>query len=341
MSQMSWPAGLRVAACGLAMSAVLILPRGAVADHCEVQQPPCGPVNPGCCPVTVNPCGGAWPGPCSYQAFCGPGWSVGGIGFGIRRYRSVTSATPGLWCGWSSPCMTPVYGWGCNPFLPRVWVPPVVCYPGNFYPGNFVPAFGPAGVYPFLGWGCGPRAGTTILQIGRGPTVHVRQVAAAPRDAVRPSNAAARDRAAKLVVTGDRHLRAALADRTKLHRALDAYERAAIVAADQPDTFLRQAIVLTALDRADDAQSAVARAVAIDGRLADTPAPAVAGDDRPPPDPVFGDRPLGGPSLLAERSAGLIVAIFHGDTGPAEGSNWIADRWSRRWQDGRSLIAAK
>lgn len=329
MSQMSWPMRLRLAVCGIGVSTLLLLPHDAAADHCQVQQPVC-------CPVNVNPCVGAWPGPCSYQSFCSPGWSVGGIGFGIGRYRSFTYATPGVWCGWSYPCATPVYGWGCNPFLPRVWVPPVVCYPGNF-----VPAFGPVGVYPYLGWGFGPRAGTTIMQIGRGPTVHVRQVAATPRDAVRPSNAAARDRAAKLVATGDRHLRAALADRTKLHRALDAYERAATVAADQPDTFLRQAIVLTALDRADDAQTAVTRAIAIDGRLAEPPAPALAGGERVAPDPVFGDRPLGGPSLLAERSAGLLGGIFRDDAGRIEGPNWIADRWSRRWQDGRGLIAAK
>jgi hypothetical protein len=99
--------------------------------------------------------------------------------------------------------------------------------------------------------------------------------------------------------------------------------------------------VLTALDRADDAKAAVDRAIAIDGRLAESPAPALAGGDRPPPDPVFGDRPLGGPSLLAERSAGLIGGIFGGDAGQAHGPNWIADRWSRQWQDGRRLIAAK
>jgi tetratricopeptide (TPR) repeat protein len=179
------------------------------------------------------------------------------------------------------------------------------------------------------------------MQIGRGPAVHVRRFAAATPDAVRPSNPAVRDRAAKLVATGDQHLRAALADRTKLQRALDAYRRAEKIAADQPDTLLRQAIVLTALDRADDAQAAVKRAIAIDGRLAEDSAPAVAAADQPPPDPVFGDRPLGSPTLLAERSAGLIGGIFWNDAGDVGGPNWIADRWSRRWHDGRGLIAAK
>jgi hypothetical protein len=44
---------------------------------------------------------------------------------------------------------------------------------------------------------------------------------------------------------------------------------------------------------------------------------------------------------LAERSAGLIGGIFGDDAGQAHGANWIADRWSRQWQDGRRLIAAK
>ena len=320
---------LWVAVGGVVALVVLLVPHHADADPCHAAQPVC-------CPVAMNPCGGPWPTSCAPQAFCATGWSFDGCGFGISRYRSFAYATPGLWCGWSSPYVTQASGWGCNPFLPRVWVPPVVCYPGNF-----VPAFGPVGVYPFLGWGFGARGGTTIMQIGRGPAVHVRRFAAATPDAVRPSNPAARERAAKLVATGDRHLRAALADRATLPRALDAYRRAEKIAADQPDTFLRQAIVLTALDRADDAKAAVDRAIAIDGRLAEAPAPAVAGGERLPPDPVFGDRPLGGPSLLAERSAGLIGGIFHGVAGPAEGPNWIADRWSRHWQDGRRLIAAK
>ncbi|MEI6241476.1 MAG: hypothetical protein WCR51_13895 [Planctomycetia bacterium] len=316
-----------MAVCGIAAGTVMLLPRDAGADPCHSHQP-------ACCPVVIDPCVGAWPASCSYQSFYGTGWNLGGCGFGVTRYRSFTHATPGFWCGWSYPCVTPIYGWGCNPFLPRVWAPPVVCYPGGF-----VPAFGPVGVYPFLGFGA--RGGTTIMQIGRGPTVHVRQVAAVANDPVRPSNAAARDRAAKLVATGDQHLRAALADRTKLQRALDAYRRAEKIAADQPDTFLRQAIVLTALDRADDAKTAVHRAIAIDGRLAEQEPAAVAGADRLPPDPVFGDRPLGGPSLLAERSAGLIGGIFGAEAEDTDGPNWIADRWSRRWQDGRGLIAAK
>lgn len=211
-------------AVGVAMTS-----HGAVADECHSRQSAYRS-------VAIDPCLGTWPGCCSSESFCGPGWSCGGfhgVHFGIGRYRSFTYATPGLWCGWSYPCGTPVYGWGCNPFLPRVWVPPVVCYPGSF-----APAFGPMGVYPFLGWGCGPRGGMTILQIGRGPTVHVRQAAVAPRD------------------------------------------------------------------------------------------------------PVFGDRPLGGPSLLAERSSGLIGGIFGSDAGRIDLPNWIADRWSRQ-VDGNFLVAAR
>ena len=273
-----------------------------------------------------------WVGGPSFSQSCfAGGWGFGG--FGVTGYRSFVYATPGFWYGAWYPSMTPVYGCGWSPCPPVVWASPLGCHPGAF-----VPAFGPVGVYPFLGFGA--RGGTTIMQIGRGPTVHVRQVAAAANDPVRPSNAAARDRAAKLVATGDRHLRAAVADRAKLQPALAAYRRAANIAADQPDTFLRQAIVLTALERADDAQAAVNRAIAIDGRLAEAPAAAVAGGDRLPPDPVFGDRPLGGPSLLAQRSAGLIGGIFGADAEEVDGPNWIADRWSRRVR-GQVQVAAR
>lgn len=169
--------------------------------------------------------------------------------------------------------------------------------------------------------------------------MNVRQFAARDADAIRASNPAARARAAKLVAAGDRHLRAAVDDAAKLRSALDAYRRAGAIAADHPDTFLRQAIVLAALERADDAAEAVKRAVAIDGRLAEA-GPAVLAEERLPPDPAFGDRPLGAPSLLAERSLALISGIFNsGDERVGDG-NWIAARWSRHVR-GNVLVAAK
>jgi tetratricopeptide (TPR) repeat protein len=153
-------------------------------------------------------------------------------------------------------------------------------------------------------------------------------------------------RAARLVAVGDRHLRTAVQAPTKLAAALDAYRRAATIAPDQADTFLRQAIVLTALERADDAAKAVDRAVAIDARLGRDAAAAVAAQERLPPDPVFGDRPDSGPTTLASRSTGLLARIFrddppgNGPAGPA-GANWIATRWSQQWHGKLDAVAAR
>jgi tetratricopeptide (TPR) repeat protein len=163
---------------------------------------------------------------------------------------------------------------------------------------------------------------------------------------VRASNGVARLRAARLVAVGDRHLRTALRDSTKLAVALDAYRRAATIAPDQADTFLRQAIVLTALERADDATKAVDRAVAIDARLGRDAAAAVAAQERLPPDPVFGDRPDTGPTTLISRSTGLLARIFREDAtgdGPAVpvGANWIATRWSQQWQGQVNAVAVR
>jgi hypothetical protein len=159
----------------------------------------------------------------------------------------------------------------------------------------------------------------------------------------------ARLRAARLVAVGDRHLRTAVQDPAKLAAALDAYRRAATIAPDQADTFLRQAIVLTALERTTDAEKAVDRAVAIDARLGRDAAAAVAAQQRLPPDPVFGDRPDQpdmGPMTLVSRSTGLLARIFpkqpaaDGPVVPA-GANWIATRWSQQWQGQVHAIAAR
>jgi hypothetical protein len=165
--------------------------------------------------------------------------------------------------------------------------------------------------------------------------------------AVRTSNGDTRLRAARLVAVGDRHLRAAVQAPAKLTAALDAYRRAATIAPDLPDTFLRQAIVLTALNRVDDATKAVDRAVAIDGRLGRDATAAVAAQERLPPDPVFGDRPDPGPSTLVGRSRDLLARIFRetpdarGPAAPHAGANWIATRWSEQWQGQLNAIATR
>jgi hypothetical protein len=261
---------------------------------------------------------------------------------------------PAYFGGWRSYGWGGGYGWnGCYPYGYGCWgYPPIVVSP---YAGAFGPVYGPAGVLPYMGLSASVPARLPARGSVGGPVAppapqlalgRAAAVAPAPAIAVRASNGVARLRAARLVAVGDRHLRTALHDSTKLAAALDAYRRAATIAPDQADTFLRQAIVLTALERADDATKAVDRAVAIDARLGHDAAAAVAAQERLPPDPVFGDRPDTGPTTLASRSTGLLARIFREDAagdGPAvpDGANWIATRWSQQWQGQVNAVAAR
>jgi len=282
--------------------------------------------------------GPQWCGPAYFGRWPGYGWR--GLGWGG---------------GYGFPCTyyPYPYGYGCWGYTPIVVSP---------YGGSIAPVYGPAGVLPFMGLSARVPARvstglSTGLSIG-GPVAppapqlalgRAAAVAPAPAIAVRASNGVARLRAARLVAVGDRHLRTAIRDSTKLAAALDAYRRAATIAPDQADTFLRQAIVLTALERADDATKAVDRAVAIDARLGHDAAAAVAAQERLPPDPVFGDRPDTGPTTLISRSTSLLARIFpeepSGD-GPAVPAmpavpNWIATRWSQQWQGQVNAVAAR
>lgn len=300
--------------------------------------------------------------PFAYRPFCGFGY-----GFSSYSYRSFSYGVPGFvsscWYPWYpsfgyascyapcatwAPCVTASpYGFsgvGCGwyPFTPVVGRPIF----GGF-PSAIAPVYGPAGVAPFLGFGA--ATAPAVDRIAGGPPAAAPLAAAARalanrrlRDGtlVRTSNPLARLRADRLVAVGDRHMRASVAEPGRLLAALDAYRRAATIAPDMPDTFLRQAIVLTALDRRDDAGDAVDRAVAIDARLEDGVPAMLAGDERPPPDPVFGDRPAGEPPTLASRSGRIVRSIFaEGGREPAAADNWIADRWSRQWQDRLAAVA--
>jgi len=257
-----------------------------------------------CGPVLVNPYVPAWqPMPWSYQSYWAPGCGFGGLSFGVTSYRTFTFSSPGFWCGSWYPCVVPLSPWGLY----------------SFYP---VPVFRP--------W----------VPFAQRPAAVVTRIAARPVETVRVANQATRLRAAKLVAIGDRHLRSAVADRGRLRAALDAYRRAETIAADEPDTILRQALVLTALERGEEAAAAIRRAVAVDGRLADAPAPDALAE-RLPPDPVFGDRPLGAPSPLAVRGAGLLAGIFRAEGGAGDGGNWIADRWLREVQGNVQMVARR
>lgn len=292
-----------------------------------------------------------------WRPFCGPGFS----------YSYSSYAYSGWWGGWCGPR---VYSYSCS--TPYVYS----CYPSSYnlgcypvwngcgwngwgwngwgwngwacLPSAYGPVYGPAGVAPFLGFASASPATTpTVRPAGRVTPALARASDKPPRasDAaiVRSSNTAARMRAGKLIAIGDRHLASAVSERASLAKALDAYKRAATIAADQPDTFLRQAIVLVAMEKQQAADAAIARAVAIDARLGDDPAAAREAARRLPPDPVFGDRPAGGPTVLASRTASLIGRIFRdGEAAGDAGPNWIANRWTERFgSDAASRLAAK
>ena len=288
--------------------------------------------------------GGLWPG-------FGGGWCGPGVGFG---------------------------GWG----YPYVY-PPLILPPGGWLPGGFAPVFGPAGVLPYMRFGAAgvpqqalpgrlplvggglaplpltPAAGlaargAALPAGGMAPAfprpafgVGLLEERATPRIAVRSSSPQARLRAARFVATGDRHLRAAVGDRPQVWKALQAYRQAHQTAPDQPDTLLRQAIALTALEKPDEVARVFKRLEAIDSRLTDSVAggpPAVAAAGMVP-EVVFGDRPAGAPSPVSLRSIALLEKIFAAGAGaePVDGQpldakhNWIARRWAQR--DGQPLWA--
>ena len=291
------------------------------------------------------------------SGFYGGGFYGGGFGPGLRAWGGPGCGPQfyGNWGGgWGG-------GWGSCYGWPRTYYP---CGYGIGYPygyggygyspiivtpfvGSIAPTYGPAGVLPFMGFSSTNRLFVGVRALAARPAA-VRPIAAppapqfafratAPAIAVRPSNGLAKLRAARLVAVGDRHLRAAVTDPTKLPAALDAYRRAAVIAADQAETFVRQAIVLAALDRDADAAQAIDRAVTIDARLGTDVGAALAAEQRLPPDPVFGERPDDGPKTLATRSTGLLAKIFRDDPAAAgvqmaakAGPNWITARWSQQ-----------
>lgn len=307
--------------------ALLVVVVVAAAAHPQPASAWCGIWRGGACgwyrPACVRPFACR---PLCYRPLCPPVY-----GYGFTSYRTFSYCSPGFFSGWSYP-----YGYGCNwySYNPVIYTPSYNCYPSAF-----APVYGPAGVLPFMGFGA----------VASPASARPAVVAAAPRATalttnlatnVRSSNAQARLRAGRLLAVGDRHLRAAVDDPARLARALDAYRRAATIAPDLPDNYLRQAIVLTALDRGDDAGAAIQRAIAIDGRLGDDPHAAVAAAGRLPPVPGMAAGP--GSTALAARSESLIGRIFRDDAvADAPAANWIADRWSRQWQEEIARLARK
>lgn len=280
----------------------------------------------GCAPVWGGPCfagpvfpGPFWGGP-FYAGPCYPGPFFAGP-FG----RSPVSAWYGGWMA------GPAAGWNVGPA--RGWNIPFAALP----PAGMVP--GVARVPGPAGWPAAPRmlasrpnprraaaapgrpgpdAVAGVWGGGRG-ALGAPAIDTAVEASIRTSNAPARARAARIVKAGDRHLRGSLDDPRLLAKAVDAYRRAATIAGDQPDIFLRQAIALTASGKRDAAASALARAVAIDARLAD----AAAGGGAMPPGAGAGA------TALDLRGAKLMERIFAAE-GAATDTNWIARSWADR-----------
>lgn len=288
----------------------------------------CGPWWRGGCRVGGWPVcggGGSW--------FDWPGLGFGGC-YGASRWQGCESiylaVPPGGGATFFSGCAVP-FVTGCMPVVggwPMNWCPGYAVGAWGWYPYavpapvGVGPKFGPAGILPFLG-------------VSTGGTRAVNAVAARPQPAVRIVNDAARRRAARLVATGDRHLRAARAGvPARARAALDAYRRAAAAAPDDPDLRVREALALVALGDANGVDGALAKATAIDGRLA--AAPSSRGDQ--PPDPVFGDRLPGEPAPLAARGAALLREIGGGDAAAVE---WIAARWGDRWGGNAAAVASR
>lgn len=295
-------------------------------------------------------CGPWWRGGCNLAG--GPA-AAGGFWFGWPGLGFGGCQGASSWGGGDSVILSVPPGGGATffsgrqvPFVTGV-VPVVGGWPMNWYPGYAVgpvgwypvavpapfgvgPRFGPAGILPFLGADAGGAARDGLAAAR--PAV-ARQVAA--RVAPRPVNDAARRRAARLVATGDRHLRAARAGVPAGARAaVDAYRRAAAAAPDDADIRIREALALVALGDANAADVALLRATAIDGRLA--AAPPRRGDA--PPDPVFGDRAADAAPPLAARGTAILREIGGVDAADVE---WLAARWGERWAGAAAAVARR
>ncbi len=305
----------------------------------------------------VRPVSAAWCGP----RWCSPCWPGGWRGgwCGTTTWRAVDSVFLSVPVGggatFFSGAVVPTPAWGCGWGwgYPTNWQPGWQAGPGGAFwtpfavplPANVGPQFGPAGVMPFLGLSAAapvarPSGAPMLVQAPRDAARPV--IAAAPRAlgrplALRASSTAARLRAARLVEVGDRHLRDAAPDPTRIAMAADAYRRAALIAQDQPDIHVRHALALVGLGRQGLADEALSRAVAVDGRLAASPA---ARADAAPIDEVFGDRPAGTPTPLAARGAAILreIAVAAGPDAPAV--TRLADMWARRWQAPGEAVAA-
>jgi len=307
-----------------------------------------------------------WCGP--RAAWCGPrwgGWCGPRVGWGGGWCAPTWGCRPWGWRRWCAPPAFS-YGYGCSygygwpAWYGTTWVPSCgsvwmgAPFGGSFFSGGVVP-------YPTIGYpvvvpgffSSNAASGSTVstLAASRPAATPVARAAMTANDlrrsvaggvvVPRASNAAARLRAARLVAMGDRQLREAGNDPAGVRQAVDAYRRAATIAADQPDTHIRQAIAFLAAGDRVQADAALARAAAIDGRLAVGQARRadVAGD------PVFGGMaPNTVPPAVARGQAILRqIAAPAGTTPDAEqpAIALLAARWAERFGVADATVARR
>ena len=283
-------------------------------NPCVPSWNPCGP--------TWNPCVPAW-NPCGWG-----GW-YGGTTWGFRD--SVFFSVPaGGGMTFFSGTLVPYPVWGY----------PVGWGVGGWGNGAWGPWLGRASTPAAAMLAANARRNAVMQQVApeARPVIAVAPRGAGRRMPIRASTAVSRLRAARLVARGDEQLRDAGQNPARLETALASYRQAAASAQDQPDTLIRQALVLVALDRRELADAALDQAVAVDGRLADNArlvdlAAARAAAD----DPVFGRQPADLPPLASRGTAILKEIGGHAD---GNAIAWLADRWSARWGRGVNAVAA-
>ena len=99
------------------------------------------------------------------------------------------------------------------------------------------------------------------------PTAPPRQAVARSSSVAGVSSLSARTRGHRLVAEGDRHLAESGGRHDGLLKAAYAYRKASATVKDDPDIHIRHAMALAACGKRDEADAAIKRAEAIDGRL--------------------------------------------------------------------------
>lgn len=247
-----------------------------------------------------------------------PTFAYGNAGFGGGYSQWVHRQSPApTWCSVPRPACGPSWG-PCGWYGARR----IVCRESVFLtvsPGGSATFFSGA-VVPWpvvMPWWAGVNASAQSAAPLMAAPLDRPTLAMTDREpAIRMSNADARARARKLVAVGDRYLRESVNERAKISRALSSYRRAATIANDLPEVYVRQAIALVALDRKDEASRAVASVAAIDPRLQERVA-----DE----------------GLIAIRTIWSIPGDADACAEPA--AHWIAERWNQRWHPEMTRVA--